>query len=133
MDEGLSNAVKEVFNRPVQRRPDLPWQTPGELGTRSRATPISDPEAENRESSAFHAAHPLSAGRRRENRRRVKITGRRHHPSAGNYSLRYRYVNPEDPRYQSLIGNLLFWPLVNRRIPIPAGDEHADMERRTAA
>ncbi len=32
MDDGLSNAVKEVC-APVQRKPDLPWQAPGELGS----------------------------------------------------------------------------------------------------
>ncbi len=37
-------------------------------------------------------------------------------------------VNPEDPRYQSLIGKFVILPLVNRRIPI-VGDEHADMEK----
>lgn len=39
-------------------------------------------------------------------------------------------MNPEDPRYQSLIGKFVILPLVNRRIPI-VGDEHADMEKGT--
>ena len=41
-------------------------------------------------------------------------------------------VNPEDERYQALIGKEVILPLVNRRIPIVA-DEHADMEKAPAA
>ncbi|MCC5884719.1 MAG: valine--tRNA ligase, partial [Halomonas sp.] len=37
-------------------------------------------------------------------------------------------VNPEDPRYASLVGKFVELPLVGRRIPIVA-DEHADMEK----
>ncbi len=37
-------------------------------------------------------------------------------------------VNPEDPRYASLVGKFIELPLVGRRIPIVA-DEHADMEK----
>ena len=33
MDEGLSQAVTEVFVRLVRRRPDLPRQAPGQLGS----------------------------------------------------------------------------------------------------
>lgn len=39
-------------------------------------------------------------------------------------------VNPEDPRYQALIGKEILLPIVGRRIPI-VGDEHADMEKGT--
>lgn len=41
-------------------------------------------------------------------------------------------VNPEDERYQDLIGGLLKLPLTDRLIPIVA-DEHADMEYGTGA
>ncbi len=39
-------------------------------------------------------------------------------------------VNPDDPRYQSLIGKFVELPLVGRRIPIVA-DQHANMEKGT--
>ena len=39
-------------------------------------------------------------------------------------------VNPDDERYQDLIGKEILLPIVNRRIPIVA-DEHADMEKGT--
>ncbi len=39
-------------------------------------------------------------------------------------------VNPDDERYQDLIGKDILLPIVNRRIPIVA-DEHADMEKGT--
>ncbi len=39
-------------------------------------------------------------------------------------------VNPEDPRYNDLIGKEIILPLVGRRIRI-VGDEHADMEKGT--
>ena len=39
-------------------------------------------------------------------------------------------VNPEDPRYQNLIGKFVELPLVGRLIPIVA-DEYADMEKGT--
>ena len=39
-------------------------------------------------------------------------------------------VNPDDERYQDLIGKEVLLPIVNRRIPIVA-DEHADMEKGT--
>ena len=39
-------------------------------------------------------------------------------------------VNPDDPRYASLIGASVELPLVGRSIPI-IGDEYADMEKGT--
>lgn len=39
-------------------------------------------------------------------------------------------VNPEDPRFQSIIGKFVKLPLVGRLIPI-IGDEHADMAKGT--
>ncbi len=68
MDEGLSNAVKEVFDVRLYRRPDLPWQTHGELG-RSCAPP-SLTGVETAGSKRKPCGTSAIAGRRRENRRR---------------------------------------------------------------
>mgnify|MGYP000547416949 CR=1 FL=1 len=61
MDEGLSNAVKEVFVRLYKRRPDLPWQTPGKLGPET-AHRYLRPGSGKPRIERFDVAHPLSAG-----------------------------------------------------------------------
>ncbi|QFG76968.1 hypothetical protein DMB90_20450 [Raoultella planticola] len=76
-------------------------------------------------------AHPLPAGRRRENRRRERlpvVATTRPETLLGDTGVA---VNPEDPRYKDLIGKFVILPLVDRRIPI-VGDEHADMEKAPA-
>ena len=41
-------------------------------------------------------------------------------------------VNPEDPRYQDVIGKTVLLPLINRELPI-VGDEYCEMEFGTGA
>jgi valyl-tRNA synthetase len=109
MDEGLSNAVREVFVRLYKE--DLIYRGKRLVNWDPKLrTAISDLEVENRESkgSIWHLRYPLADG--------VKTADGKDYP--------------EDPRYKDLIGKEVILPLVGRRIPI-VGDEHADMEKGT--
>ncbi|AHG20979.1 valyl-tRNA synthase [Chania multitudinisentens RB-25] len=129
MDEGLSNAVKEVFVRLYQE--DLIYRGKRLVNWDPKLrTAISDLEVENRESkgSMWHLRYPLADGAKTaEGKDYLVVATTRPETVLGDTGVA---VNPEDPRYKDLIGKELILPLVNRRIPI-LGDEHADMEKGT--
>ncbi len=128
MDEGLSNAVKEVFVRLYKEDLIYRGKRPVNWDPKLR-TAISD--------SKWKTASPkarcgTSAIRwpTAQKPQTVKITvvaTTRPETVLGDTGVA---VNPEDPRYKNLIGKFVILPLVNRRIPI-VGDEHADMEKGT--
>ncbi len=80
MDEGLSNAVKEVFVRLYKEDSDLPWQTPGELGSKTAHRHLRSGSGKPRV-QRFHVAPALSAGRWGKNGGRQRLPGGCHHPS----------------------------------------------------
>ncbi|WP_127958705.1 valine--tRNA ligase [Serratia microhaemolytica] len=129
MDEGLSNAVKEVFIRLYQQ--DLIYRGKRLVNWDPKLrTAISDLEVENRESkgSMWHLRYPLADGARTaEGKDYLVVATTRPETVLGDTGVA---VNPQDPRYQDLIGKQIILPLVGRRIPIVA-DEHADMEKGT--
>jgi valyl-tRNA synthetase len=129
MDEGLSNAVREVFVRLYQE--DLIYRGKRLVNWDPKLrTAISDLEVENRESkgSMWHLRYPLADGATTADGKDYLIVATtRPETMFGDTGVA---VNPEDPRYKALIGKELLLPLVNRRIPILA-DEHADMEKGT--
>ncbi|QCT18605.1 valine--tRNA ligase [Jejubacter calystegiae] len=129
MDEGLSNAVKEVFVRLWQE--DLIYRGKRLVNWDPKLrTAISDLEVENRESkgSMWHIRYPLADGvKTAEGNDYLVVATTRPETLLGDTGVA---VNPEDPRYKDLIGKYVMLPLVNRRIPI-VGDEHADMEKGT--
>lgn len=129
MDEGLSNAVKEVFVRLYKE--DLIYRGKRTVNWDPKLrTAISDLEVENRESkgSMWHIRYPLADGAKTaDGKDYLVVATTRPETLLGDTGVA---VNPEDPRYKDLIGKYVILPLVNRRIPI-VGDEHADMEKGT--
>ena len=129
MDEGLSNAVKEVFVR--LHKENLIYRGKRLVNWDPKLrTAISDLEVENRESkgSMWHLRYPLADGvKTADGKNYLVVATTRPETVLGDTGVA---VNPEDPRYKDLIGKFLVLPLVNRRIPI-VGDEHADMEKGT--
>ncbi|MEQ1976714.1 valine--tRNA ligase [Xenorhabdus sp. SGI240] len=129
MDEGLSKAVKEAFVRLYQD--DLIYRGKRLVNWDPKLrTAISDLEVENREvkGSMWHLRYPLADGvKTAEGKDYLIVATTRPETMLGDTGVA---VNPEDPRYQDLIGKEILLPLVNRRIPV-VGDEHADMEKGT--
>ncbi|WP_145573929.1 valine--tRNA ligase [Yersinia mollaretii] len=129
MDDGLSNAVKEVFVR--LHKEDLIYRGKRLVNWDPKLrTAISDLEVENRESkgSMWHLRYPLADGTKTaEGKDYLVVATTRPETVLGDTGVA---VNPEDPRYKDLIGKEVILPLVGRRIPI-LGDEHADMEKGT--
>ncbi|MBU9844671.1 valine--tRNA ligase [Rahnella ecdela] len=129
MDEGLSNAVREVFVRLYKE--DLIYRGKRLVNWDPKLrTAISDLEVENRESkgSMWHLRYPLADGAKTaEGKDYLVVATTRPETVLGDTGVA---VNPEDPRYRDLIGKEIILPLVGRRIPIVA-DEHADMQKGT--
>ncbi|MDO4626498.1 MAG: valine--tRNA ligase [Pasteurellaceae bacterium] len=126
MDEGLSNAVKEVFVRLheeglIYRGKRLVNWDP------KLHTAISDLEVENKESkgSLWHFRYPLVNGAKTaDGKDYLVVATTRPETVLGDTAVA---VHPEDGRYQSLIGKSVILPLVNREIPIIA-DDYVDRE-----
>lgn len=129
MDDGLSNAVKEVFVR--LHKEDLIYRGKRLVNWDPKLrTAISDLEVENRESkgSMWHLRYPLADGAKTtDGKDYLVVATTRPETVLGDTGVA---VNPEDPRYKDLIGKEVILPLVGRRIPI-LGDEYADMEKGT--
>ena len=129
MDEGLSNAVKEVFVRLYQE--DLIYRGKRLVNWDPKLrTAISDLEVENHEvnGSMWYLRYPLADGvKTSEGKEYLVVATTRPETLFGDTGVA---VNPEDPRYKDLIGKYVILPFVNRRIPI-VGDEHADMTKGT--
>ncbi|OBX08610.1 valine--tRNA ligase [Gallibacterium salpingitidis] len=126
MDEGLSEAVKEVFVRLheeglIYRGKRLVNWDP------KLHTAISDLEVENKESkgSLWHFRYPLANGEKTaDGLDYLVVATTRPETMLGDTAVA---VHPEDERYQNLIGKTVVLPLVNREIPIIA-DEYVDQE-----
>ncbi|MBB1527070.1 valine--tRNA ligase [Pectobacterium carotovorum subsp. carotovorum] len=129
MDEGLSNAVKEVFVRLYKE--DLIYRGKRLVNWDPKLrTAISDLEVENREvkGSMWHLRYPLADGvKTADGKDYLVVATTRPETVLGDTGVA---VNPEDLRYKDLIGKEVILPLIGRRIPI-VGDEHADMEKGT--
>lgn len=129
MDDGLSNAVREVFVRLYQE--DLIYRGKRLVNWDPKlCTAISDLEVENRESkgSMWYLRYPLASGAKTaEGKDYLVVATTRPETLLGDTGVA---VNQEDPRYNDLIGKEIILPLVGRRIRI-VGDEHADMEKGT--
>ncbi|PSJ46658.1 valine--tRNA ligase [Zobellella endophytica] len=129
MDEGLSNAVKEVFVRLYED--DLIYRGKRLVNWDPKLhTAISDLEVENREMKGhmWHFRYPLADGAKTaDGKDYLVVATTRPETMLGDTAVA---VNPEDPRYKDLIGKDIILPIVHRRIPV-VGDEHADMEKGT--
>ena len=129
MDEGLSNAVQEVFVRLYED--DLIYRGKRLVNWDPKLhTAISDLEVENKDVKGhmWHFRYPLADGvKTADDKDYIVVATTRPETMLGDTGVA---VNPADPRYQALIGKDILLPIVNRRIPIVA-DEHADMEKGT--
>ncbi|GAA5216873.1 valine--tRNA ligase [Corallincola platygyrae] len=129
MDEGLSNAVQEVFIRLYKE--DLIYRGKRLVNWDPKLhTAISDLEVENKDKKGFmwHFRYPLADGATTaEGKDYLVVATTRPETMLGDTAVA---VNPEDPRYKALIGKHVVLPFVDRKIPI-VGDEHADMEKGT--
>ncbi|SEU32665.1 valyl-tRNA synthetase [Lacrimispora sphenoides] len=121
MDEGCSAAVQEVFIKLYEK---------GYIYKGSRIvnwcpvcqTSISDAEVIHEDQNGFfwHINYPIAG----EEGRFVEIATTRPETLLGDTAVA---VNPEDERYQDLIGKMLELPLTGREIPVVA-DSYVDKE-----
>ncbi|WP_421656572.1 valine--tRNA ligase [Leptothermofonsia sp. ETS-13] len=118
MDEGLSNAVLEAFNQLyeeglIYRGNYLVNWCPASQSA------VSDLEVENQEVNGhlWHFRYPLTDGSGY-----VEVATTRPETMLGDTAVA---VNPNDNRYQHLIGKTVTLPIMNRPIPIIA-DEFVD-------
>ena len=121
MDEGWSKAVEEVFVKLYNK---------GYIYKGSRIinwcpvckTSISDAEVEHVDQDGFfwHINYPIVG----EEGRFVEIATTRPETLLGDTAVA---VNPEDERYQDLVGKMLKLPLTDREIPVIA-DSYVDKE-----
>ncbi|MCD9492970.1 valine--tRNA ligase [Photobacterium phosphoreum] len=129
MDDGLSNAVQEVFVRLYQE--DLLYRGKRLVNWDPKLhTAISDIEVENKDVKGYmwHFRYPLADGiKTADGKNYIVVATTRPETMLGDTGVA---VNPEDPRYKDLIGKEIILPIVGRRIPI-LGDEHADMGKGT--
>lgn len=127
MDDGLSNAVQEVFVRLYED--DLIYRGKRLVNWDPKLhTAISDLEVENKEQRGhfWHLRYPLADGvKTLDGKDYIVVATTRPETMLGDTAVA---VNPDDERYQSLIGKDILLPLVNRRITIIA-DEHADKDK----
>ena len=129
MDDGMSEAVQEVFVRLFED--DLIYRGKRLVNWDPKFhTAISDLEVENKDKKGhmWHLRYPLADGEKTaEGKDYLVVATTRPETMLGDTGVA---VNPEDPRYKDLIGKNVLLPLVNRLILI-VGDDHADMEKGT--
>ncbi len=129
MDDGLSDAVQEVFIRLFEQ--DLIYRGKRLVNWDPKFhTAISDLEVENKDKKGhmWHLRYPLADGQKTaDGKDYLVVATTRPETMLGDTGIA---VNPKDERYNDLIGKHVMLPLVNRRIPI-VGDDHADMEKGT--
>jgi valyl-tRNA synthetase len=125
MDEGLSEAVKEVFVRLYEE--GLIYRGHYIINWCPRCqTALSDLEVEHEEITGklYHLKYPFKEGDRF-----VVVATTRPETMLGDTAVA---VNPEDERYQEVIGKTILLPVVNREIPV-IGDPYVDIEFGTGA
>jgi valyl-tRNA synthetase len=126
MDDQYSEAVKHVFISLYEK--GLIYKGEYIINWCPRClTALSDEEAEHQETQGnlWHIRYPF----KEDPDRFVVVATTRPETMLGDTAVA---VNPEDPRYQDLIGKRLVLPLVDREIPVIA-DEFVDPEFGTGA
>ncbi len=120
MDEGLSNAVREVFVKLYEKgliyRGEyiINWDP-------ATKTAISDIEViyKDVQGAFYHMNYPLADGSGS-----IEVATTRPETMLGDTAVA---VHPEDDRYKHLIGKTVILPIVGREIPI-VGDDYVDKE-----
>ena len=120
MDEGCSEAVKEVFVRLYEKGLIYRGERIINWCPHCR-TSISDAEVEFEEQDGFfwHLRYPLTDGSGY-----VELATTRPETLLGDTAIA---VNPDDERYKDYVGKTVTLPLVGREIPVVA-DSYVDME-----
>ena len=129
MDDGFYQGVQEAFIRLhadglIYRGKRLVNWDP------KLHTAISDLEVENREvkGKMWHLRYPLANGAKTlDGKDYIVVATTRPETMLGDTGVA---VNPEDARYENLIGQFVELPLLGRLIPIVA-DDYANMEKGT--
>ncbi|MBN1898462.1 MAG: valine--tRNA ligase [Spirochaetes bacterium] len=125
MDEGLSNAVKEVFIRLFKK--GLIYRGNYIVNWCPRCTTaLADDEVEHREhqDKLYYLRYPLEGSKRY-----IIVATTRPETMLGDTAVA---VHPQDKRYRDLVGEKIILPLVNRQIPVIA-DRIVDKEFGTGA
>jgi valyl-tRNA synthetase len=125
MDEGLSEAVKEVFIRLY--REGLIYRSNYIINWCPRCqTALADLEVEHQEvlGKLYYLRYPLA-----EDGRALVVATTRPETMLGDTAVA---VNPEDERYKNLVGQNVLLPVLNREIPV-IGDSYVDIEFGTGA
>ncbi len=133
MDPGFYKAVEEVFVKLYED--DLIYRGKRLVNWDPKLhTAISDLEVENKDvkGKMWHLRYPLADGQTYTDsegyvKDYIVVATTRPETMLGDTCVA---VNPEDSRYQHLVGKDVMLPLVDRRIPIIA-DEYADMKKGT--
>ena len=126
MDDGCYGAVQEVFIRLYDS--ELIYRGKRLVNWDPKLhTAISDLEVENREvrGKMWHLRYPLAAGKKTaDGNDYIVVATTRPETMPGDTGIA---VNPNDPRYNSLIGISVNLPVVARSVPIFA-DEYSRTE-----
>ncbi|WP_339877833.1 valine--tRNA ligase [Pseudidiomarina gelatinasegens] len=126
MDDGLSEAVQEVFVRLHEE--NLIYRGKRLVNWDPKLqTAISDLEVENKEQQGhiWHLRYPLADGASTaDGKDYLVVATTRPETMLGDVCIA---VHPDDERYQSLVGKFVELPLVGRKVPIIA-DNYVDKE-----
>ena len=125
MDEGLSQAVKEVFVELYNK--DLIYQGEYMVNWCPRCqTALADDEIEHqdKEGHIWEIKYPI-----KDSKDFLIIATTRPETMLGDTGVA---VNPDDERYKDLVGKSVILPLMDREIPIVA-DSYVDLEFETGA
>ncbi|GAB4325702.1 MAG: valine--tRNA ligase [Candidatus Zixiibacteriota bacterium] len=120
LDEGLSEAVQEVFIRLYEK--GLIYKGTYIVNWCPRChTTLSDDELEreDRDSSLWYVKYPLADGSGH-----LTVATTRPETMLGDTAVA---VNPKDDRYKEYIGKTVILPLMGREIPV-IGDDYIDVE-----
>jgi valyl-tRNA synthetase len=120
MDEGLSEAVKEVFLRLYKK--GLIYRGERIINWCPKCnTSISDAEVEYEEKAGhfWHIKYPI-----KDSNEYVVVATTRPETMLGDTAVA---VHPDDDRYKHLVGKMVILPLVNREIPVIA-DEYVEKD-----
>jgi valyl-tRNA synthetase len=125
MDDGLSNAVKEVFIRLYNE--DLIYKGDYIINWCPRChTALSDLEVdfETKNGKLYYMNYPVEG-----EDRAIPVATTRPETMLGDTSVA---VNPDDERYHDLIGKTVILPVMNRKIKV-VGDHYVESEFGTGA
>ncbi|WWO97894.1 MAG: valine--tRNA ligase [Candidatus Dasytiphilus stammeri] len=129
MDQGFSCAVRDIFISLY--REDLIYRGKRLVNWDPMlGTAISDIEVENREyrGDMWHIRYPLTDNvKTKEGKTYLVVATTRPETLIGDTAIA---INPQDDRYQTLVGKFVILPIIKRRIPIIA-DEKIEMHKGT--